>query len=560
MSIIAAANVAYFFPSAPTPESAEWSGTPLGQSNVITKTKGRTQIHDKTIDEKPGRKEQLMDAVVAHLNNSGKSEPGYSHDVMVGGVRVRAHTNSEHLAKFWKENWYGINDWKKFSAPVPEEPQVRVYAFGGVRGQDEAAYYSRNSNMVAFFNTSYYGQLKSWVLGAVGRVLADEYGIHSIHGACVEKDGKGVLYIAPTGTGKSTSSYGLMEYPNTRFHSDDWVYVRYAYTTKDGKKVSPYQVLSNDGGLVTKGYRCFNLVETPPFAGLKVKGLTLDNSIVEIPVDDLDLSQPLEAYAYVSEKVFYLRCNLVESFPQSAHSILEANLENVPDLKPEFFDHHAATLSANLQSIRDSSPAAARARFDRLSNDEVKGTLGRLFAFDNARAMLNIANVLPENQIYANPLEPVKLSTVILLKRNREEDAVIQNLPLETFMERLLIGQTPQGTKEVAYNAYRAVPDAQERAFLDPIIQASKASGDPLYELYLNALKVPRSLEEEFKLFARMHEATRCYDLNTILEKDPAIPNRSAAVATTMKVIAKAMEVNAGDVRFDLSNYRSFIA
>src|SRR5207245_848868 len=106
-------------------------------------------------------------------------------------------------------------------------------ALGRVPSRAEAADYSRQNDTVIFFNTSYYGQLKSWVLGAVGRKLAVEYGIHSIHGAVVTKDGKGILYIAPTGTGKSTSTYGVMEFPGTRFHSDDWVYVRYAYRTKN---------------------------------------------------------------------------------------------------------------------------------------------------------------------------------------------------------------------------------------------------------------------------------------------------------------------------------------
>src|SRR3989454_6224983 len=36
-----------------------------------------------------------------------------------------------------------------------------------------------------------------------------------------------------SGTGKSTSSYGLMTFPKTRFHSDDWVYVRYTYATRE---------------------------------------------------------------------------------------------------------------------------------------------------------------------------------------------------------------------------------------------------------------------------------------------------------------------------------------
>src|SRR2546428_4818481 len=108
----------------------------------------------------------------------------------------------------------------------PPKPRVEVYALHGVKDQQEAAYYSREKNTIIFFNTSYYGQLKSWVLGAVGRILAAEFGIHSVHGACVERDGEGVPYIVPTGTGKSTSSYGLMNFAGTRFHSDDWVYVR----------------------------------------------------------------------------------------------------------------------------------------------------------------------------------------------------------------------------------------------------------------------------------------------------------------------------------------------
>src|SRR2546428_9312047 len=136
-------------------------------------------------------------------------------------------------------NWYGPEEWQTTPGLTPpRQPQVTVYALCGVADQPEAAYYSREKSTIIFFNTSYYGQLKSWVLGAVGRILAGEYGIHSIHGACVEKAGKGVLYIAPTGTGKSTSSYGLMTYPNTRFHSDDWVYVRYTYATRHGQRVS----------------------------------------------------------------------------------------------------------------------------------------------------------------------------------------------------------------------------------------------------------------------------------------------------------------------------------
>src|SRR5512143_3215699 len=223
----------YEFPPSPHSTAIEWPGTSIGESNTITRTKGRTAVHDKTIDQSAGKRDALVASAEKHMA-AHPDECVYKHDVVIHGIRVRAMTNSPHLIDFWIINWSSPEEWQQITRQAPPaEPQVMVYAFGGVEGEPEAAYYSRKTNTIVFFNTSYYGQLKSWVLGAVGRVLAEEYGIHSVHGACVEKDGHGILYIAPTGTGKSTSSYGLMDYPNTRFHSDDWVYIRYALHTKD---------------------------------------------------------------------------------------------------------------------------------------------------------------------------------------------------------------------------------------------------------------------------------------------------------------------------------------
>lgn len=549
----------YFFPAPAASGSLEWAGTPLGKSNTITRTKSRTAVYDKTIDNQPGRREELMDAVATHMAAAPEGSV-VSHDVVIHGIRVRAHTNSRHLAEFWKENWYGVDEWKKMTGhEAPSKPQVWVYALGGVQNQPEAAYYSRSGNAVIFFNTSYYGQLKSWVLGAVGRVLADDYGIHSIHGACVEKDKKGVLYIAPTGTGKSTSSYGLMGYPSTRFHSDDWVYIRYAYTTKDGKKVSPYRVVSRQGNELAKGYRCFRVLESNPKEDAAVKALTLDNRPVEIASLQIDFSKPVEAYAYVSEKVFYLRCNLVESFPQSAYSILQANLENVPDVSREFLKENEPILESNLKSIRESPPGADKKYFEKLSDETIKKILGRLFAFDNARAMLDITKVFQSEQVFMNPLEPVKLSAIMLLKRNFKEDLVVETLTEERFMERLLIGETPQGKREVAYNAYRAVDEEAEFKLIGKIEKQSLSSKKPLYEHFVHEKEVPLSLIEEFELFRLMFKSCACYDLNTVLQKDKTIPNRKVAVETTMKVIAKAMDVKSDAIHYELSNYRGFI-
>ena len=301
-------DVLYSFPSSPTPDLTEWAGSPVGVSNTITRTKGRTAVHNKTVDATPGLLDRLLSSAHGHLNSIDGKQPVYQHDVMIHGIRVRATTNRDHLFDFWKDNWFSLNEWQRTTGQAPPgEPSVHVYAVHGVRGEQEAAYYSHDKNTIAFFNTSYYGQLKSWVLGAVGRILAAEYGIHSIHGACVEKNGKGVLYIAPTGTGKSTSSYGLMDYPKTRFHSDDWVYVRYTYQTRDGRRVFVVRAEGTDG-TKARGYQVYRWIESHKNdAKARLQAMTLSNQVLDLALEDLDQARPLAAYAYTSEKVFYLR-------------------------------------------------------------------------------------------------------------------------------------------------------------------------------------------------------------------------------------------------------------
>src|SRR2546428_303949 len=355
------------FPPAPTPDAMEWPGTPIGAGNVSTRTKTRTAVHDKSIDRIEGRRDALVDAAVGHITRRAGKEPLFRDDVVIHGVRVRATTNSEHLHDFWVDNWYSPEEWKAVTRLTPSrEPQVTVFALGGVAEQPEAAYYSRKTNTIVFFNTAYYGQLKSWVLGAVGRVLAEEYGIHSVHGACVEKDGHGILYIAPTGTGKSTSSYGLVGFPNTRFHSDDWVYIRYAFRAKDGRRLHPMSVALPDG-MQVRGYRVFRWLEsraqTQP--GTTVTGLDLENREITVPVGALDLDAPIEASAFTSEKIFYLRTNLVENFPLSAMQMLHSKMENVPDVSAEYVTRRAPMLDELIEKIRTVAGTMSRRRSSR---------------------------------------------------------------------------------------------------------------------------------------------------------------------------------------------------
>jgi len=538
---------------------SEWPGQAIGLSNTITRTKGRTAVHNKTVDATPGLLERLLGSVNDHIKAAGGGEEVRSHDVIIHGIRVRAHTNSAHLYDFWTDNWYSLDEWQRLTrhAPPPE-PRVHVYAFTGVTNEQEAAYYSRSTDTIIFFNTSYYGQLKSWVLGAVGRILAAEYGIHSIHGACVEKSGKGVLYIAPTGTGKSTSSYGLMTYPGTRFHSDDWVYVRYAYATRAGERVSILKAEGTDGSSA-HGYKVYRWIEQhADDTEARLNARFLDNRQETLRLGDLDLSKPLEAYAYTSEKVFYLRTNLAENFPISAFEILASKEENVPSVSNDFLSQHAHTIRNMIQDIRDAERREGIRALAAKPEAGLQQLCGRLIAFDNARSMLDIGKVLPRHRVYVNPLEPLRLAAVMLLKRDAGDPAVLNHVKLEAFMERLLIGETPEKKRETAYNAYRAVDDKAERAFIEGLEKQATPSR-PLYSLFAESTDAPQSLDEEFELFRIMYHAARTFDLNTTLQKDPQVKDKREAVSRTLGIIARTIDEEPEGIHLTIENYRDYI-
>jgi hypothetical protein len=548
----------YAFPAPPAPDPSEWPGTPIGLSNTITRTKGRTAVHDKTVDSTPGLLDKLLTSAHNHMKRIEGQRPPFEHDVIIHGVRVRATTDSPHLYDFWVDNWYGVEEWQRLTGQAPSaQPRVRVYAFQGVKEEQEAAYYSYNSSTIIFFNTSYYGQLKSWVLGAVGRILAGEYGIHSIHGACVEKAGKGVLYIAPTGTGKSTSSYGLMTYPRTRFHSDDWVYVRYAYATRDGRRVLVLDAEGSDGS-TARGYRVYRWIERhSEDAAARLSAMTLSNQQLELRLGDLDLAQQPAAYAYTSEKVFYLRTNLVENFPLAALEIIRSKEENVPDLSNGFLERYHSTVENILADLK-AFHGKLHESVDGKSDRDLTEIAGRLIAFDNARSMLDISKVLPAERVFTNPMEPVRLAAVMLLKRDPDDSTVLNHLLLEPFMERLLIGETPDKKRETAYNAYRAVDDRAERGFIEGLAKQAGPSR-PIYSLFAQAADVPASLEEEFELFRVMYNAARTYDLNTNLQRDPRVRDKREAVAQTLAIIARTVEQEPHSIRLSIENYRDYL-
>jgi hypothetical protein len=160
-------------------------------------------------------------------------------------------------------------------------------------------------------------------------------------------------------------------------------------------------------------------------------------------------------------------------------------------------------------------------------------------------------------------MEPTPLASVILLKRNPSDRTVLETLSLGAFMGRLLLGETPDRKREIAYNAYRAVDDEAEQAVIARIeAEAARDGGtaEALYAAFLRQHGVPETLAEEFELFRVLHQAARCYDLNTILARDPKVAGLKEAVARTMELIGYAIEARTGAIHLTLDGYRDVVA
>jgi hypothetical protein len=156
----------------------------------------------------------LLERAKSALEGSGFS----SMKANLNGVVVELSTNSRHQAEFWAHNWWTAED----SAP----PKARIYSAIGVEGVEPSAYYCPELRTALFLNTEYYGQCKSWALGIAAAVLEKESNTLSIHGATALFRDRGVVIVAPTGTGKTTQSFKIFMNPDGKICGDDWAYVK----------------------------------------------------------------------------------------------------------------------------------------------------------------------------------------------------------------------------------------------------------------------------------------------------------------------------------------------
>ncbi len=314
-------------------------------SNYITEIKNRV---DSTKDINVEERNRLVSLAEKKLADDFEI---YHWNANIHGIIIRLVTNSFHLYDFWVDNW--------FPAPRIQTvlPHGTIYAVKDIEGFKPHAYYNHETRTAIIMNTEYYGQLKSWALGMAADILETQHNTHSIHGACAVVYGKGVVIIAPTGTGKSTHTWGLMELPDGKILSDDWIFLQYK------------------------------------------KGL---------------------AMADIAERKFYVRTDMVKSFPYLEPILRRCKCENVID--------------------------------------------GDFTKFPNARAILNPEWIGGPDKF----VERAVVKAVILLRRDRESPAEVRLEPDEA------VEILEKGRYQILSGAGDNVGDFGEEAYYNPYLMVKR--------------------------------------------------------------------------------------
>ena len=141
----------------------------------------------------------------------------YEERADIYGCCIKLLTDIKYVKERWEENFYPM------SAHVRSHGRIIVTE---EIGEQQRVFYDQLSKTAFLINVDRYGWIKSIALSIASDILEDSHGINSVHGACVDIDGQGVCLIAPSGTGKTTHTFGLLRLKGVRVISDDWFFVR----------------------------------------------------------------------------------------------------------------------------------------------------------------------------------------------------------------------------------------------------------------------------------------------------------------------------------------------
>ena len=182
--------------------------------NFMTNPRGMTESNTSiTIEER--------DALVQEAEAALPYDRYFEWNANINGIIIQLRTNVPHLYDFWVENWYPAQ------LESDLEPHGIIYVVDGVPGRTAYAYYNPDMKTAVMFNTSYYGQVRSWALAMAAHASERLLDVHGVRAACLDYSGHGLALIGPKGMGRGSTFFKMLEDDRARFLTNDWVFVRY---------------------------------------------------------------------------------------------------------------------------------------------------------------------------------------------------------------------------------------------------------------------------------------------------------------------------------------------
>jgi len=145
------------------------------------------------------------------------SLPFYVSKADIYGVCVKLYTTEHETADMWADNFYSMSSSVRSHA--------RIVCINDACGEMKVLY-NVETRTAFLYNFDYYGWIKSIALAVASDLLEDSHGVGHVHGAALDIGGCGVTLIAPSKTGKTTHSWGLLRMKNARLITDDWYFVK----------------------------------------------------------------------------------------------------------------------------------------------------------------------------------------------------------------------------------------------------------------------------------------------------------------------------------------------
>lgn len=148
-----------------------------------------------------------------------KSKVNFERKANIHGACVKLLTDNEEFKEEWEDNFKFMN----------EDIRPHTKIFSAEDGGQLQVLYEPISKTCIIKNCDYYGWIKSIALATISDFFEEYHSEHrrySTHGSAVDYGGHAMNIIGPPGTGKTTLTYGLLQYDDFNYISDDWFFTR----------------------------------------------------------------------------------------------------------------------------------------------------------------------------------------------------------------------------------------------------------------------------------------------------------------------------------------------